>query len=280
MTVTIGLYLVASLVAWYGIQAAYVFAQAVVGAALGATVKEVSVGYGPAVWEWSGLPWKVKLGAIPLGGYTSFRGFGGDDDDDRESDEPQPGDIANLPIPSRAIIMLVGPATNLAIGVILLALPVAVGAGQVVRGDAGRPVVPSGFGPLAVTDTPATLDGQLRLVEAPLLDTVGRLLTFRSLGEQGGYVAVGSTMARAGADSPWAWATILGLVAIGCGVFNLAPVPGLNGGHLVFLALEAVAGRRTAESVSLPLLWVGLLYVMIVMGRLFVADVQWLYSVL
>jgi regulator of sigma E protease len=41
----------------------------------------------------------------------------------------------------------------------------------------------------------------------------------------------------------WAFATFIGLISVSIGLINLFPVPMLDGGHLVFYALEAVLGK-------------------------------------
>ena len=40
------------------------------------------------------------------------------------------------------------------------------------------------------------------------------------------------------------------LISVGIGLFNLLPLPGLDGGHLVFYAYEAVAGKALPEKVQ------------------------------
>ncbi|MEL6286815.1 MAG: site-2 protease family protein, partial [Pseudomonadota bacterium] len=48
------------------------------------------------------------------------------------------------------------------------------------------------------------------------------------------------------------------LVSVGIGLFNLLPLPILDGGHLVFNAYEAIAGKAVPENVQEASLTVGL----------------------
>jgi regulator of sigma E protease len=41
----------------------------------------------------------------------------------------------------------------------------------------------------------------------------------------------------------WAFATFIGLISVSIGLVNLFPIPMLDGGHLVFYAIEAVLGK-------------------------------------
>lgn len=275
MDIATGLFALATFVAWSGMQFVYNVAGAELGRRFGANVKVVCIGIGPLLWEWAGANWVYQLKLIPLGSYTTFKL----DEEGIVDDDPAPGDFKAMSRMAQAIVMLAGPVAILILGGVCLSLPVLAGAGQVTT-DSGRPISPSGFGPLTVADTPSTSVGQRQLIEQPLFDLLTRLGTFRSLEDYGGFVAVGFTSARAGAVSPWAWVTLIGLVAVGCGLVNLLPLPALNGGHILFLGLEVALGRRTADAASVPWGYMGLLVALVLYIRLLVADVWWLISVL
>ncbi|MEM0986053.1 MAG: RIP metalloprotease RseP [Pseudomonadota bacterium] len=50
------------------------------------------------------------------------------------------------------------------------------------------------------------------------------------------------------------------LISIGIGLFNLLPLPVLDGGHLVFNAYEAIAGKAVPEKVQEAFLTVGMVF--------------------
>lgn len=51
---------------------------------------------------------------------------------------------------------------------------------------------------------------------------------------------------------------IIALISVGVGLINLFPIPVLDGGHLVFFAYEAVAGRPPNERIMNVLMSTGL----------------------
>ncbi len=65
---------------------------------------------------------------------------------------------------------------------------------------------------------------------------------------------------------------LVALLSVGIGILNLLPIPPLDGGHLVFYALEAVKGRPVSERAMEAVYRVGLLLVLAFMGFVFWND--------
>lgn len=80
---------------------------------------------------------------------------------------------------------------------------------------------------------------------------LGQMVTgVRSATELGGIIRIGAVagdMARAGLI---ALVTFTALLSINLGLINLFPIPMLDGGHLVFYAVEAVKGSPISEPVQ------------------------------
>ena len=57
----------------------------------------------------------------------------------------------------------------------------------------------------------------------------------------------------------WMLASICAAISVGVGFFNLLPLPVLDGGHLVFNAYEAIAGREMPQKVQEGALTFGLI---------------------
>ena len=69
----------------------------------------------------------------------------------------------------------------------------------------------------------------------------------------------------------------MGLVSVSLGVLNLLPVPVLDGGHLLFFALEAVKGRPVSEKIQNFFQQVGMALLMSLMALAMFLDVQRLF---
>ncbi|MEM6810958.1 MAG: RIP metalloprotease RseP [Pseudomonadota bacterium] len=83
------------------------------------------------------------------------------------------------------------------------------------------------------------------------LKAIGQIFTgTRSATELGGIIRIGAIagdMAQAGLI---ALITFTALLSINLGLINLFPIPMLDGGHLVFYAVEAIKGKPVPESVQ------------------------------
>lgn len=65
---------------------------------------------------------------------------------------------------------------------------------------------------------------------------------------------------------------LVALLSVGIGILNLLPIPPLDGGHLVFYALEAVKGRPVSERAMEAVYRAGLFLVLAFMGFVFWND--------
>jgi len=59
-----------------------------------------------------------------------------------------------------------------------------------------------------------------------------------------GPVGLADTMGQAARSGVESFVTMLAMVSLGVGILNLLPVPVLDGGHLVFFAVEAITRRK------------------------------------
>jgi regulator of sigma E protease len=73
------------------------------------------------------------------------------------------------------------------------------------------------------------------------------------------------------------WATIfffMALISVNLGFVNILPIPPLDGGHLLFYAVEGASGRRVAEKVQNYGYKVGFLLIMGLMGFTIFNDIR------
>ncbi len=107
------------------------------------------------------------------------------------------------------------------------------------------------------------------------VDMIGRMVTGREpISNLSGPVGIGDvtrrvvnrtmevenvSLARRLEALGWTALRICALVSVGIGLFNLLPLPVLDGGHLVFNAYEAVTGKALPEKIQEASLTVGLI---------------------
>lgn len=82
------------------------------------------------------------------------------------------------------------------------------------------------------------------------LKVVGRLLTGTLSAKQiGGPILIVDAAAKAAAVGPFTYFNFIAIISINLAIINLLPIPVLDGGHLLFLSIEALRGRPLSEKV-------------------------------
>ena len=117
---------------------------------------------------------------------------------------------------------------------------------------------------------------QAYLTTATYVGFVGKLFSGReSVRENvGGPIMIAQQSKQAadrGGASFWSFVAIL---SVALAVFNILPIPALDGGHLVFLAYEAVARREPSLKVRIAVQQVGLFLILALMAFAIFNDVS------
>ena len=88
----------------------------------------------------------------------------------------------------------------------------------------------------------------------------------------GSFIAIGQVF-----PEKWDWfrfMNIMALLSIMLAVMNLLPIPGLDGGHIVFTLYEMVTGRKPSEKFLLIAQMVGMLLLLLLMVLAFGNDIR------
>ena len=80
------------------------------------------------------------------------------------------------------------------------------------------------------------------------------------------------------AASPWpipaaGLLALAALISINLGILNLLPIPVLDGGHILFLCLEMVSGRKVPERVQEITTSAGFFLLLLLMGLVIFNDI-------
>ncbi|MGH7588216.1 MAG: RIP metalloprotease RseP [Gemmatimonadota bacterium] len=162
-----------------------------------------------------------------------------------------------------------------------LSLTVQTGSEQTPRASDGKFIETGWLGVTAETETvelgpiEALSTGTRTALQASTLIVGGlyQLVTGNvSVRSLGGPVAIGQLtgrFARRGWQSLVGW---IALFSINLAILNLLPIPVLDGGHILFLAIEASRGRPLSARQKLRLSQVGLAFLVLLMALAFTSD--------
>lgn len=176
-------------------------------------VTRIRIGFGPTVWAtaWRGI--EITCGVLPFGGFVAFDGA-----------DPRWQDAAI----ARAVMYAAGPLASLLLAVFLLATTLAFSKAE--QGLLG-----------ALVGALAMLGQLVNLVAAGIVGITSDLNGFCDLTSPVDAVAIG---AEALSDGPVLYLGMIGMLSAGIALFNLLPIPVLDGGQIVRALIEAATGMR------------------------------------
>ena len=113
-------------------------------------------------------------------------------------------------------------------------------------------IEPSAVPGLGIQRVATTWAGQTEVFDATFLSFFRHIISGEGLRDWGAGVGFLVTAGAVAAHSLEAWCTCMGIMSIGMGLFNMLPIPVLNGGH-IFLCLVEIIDRRLVDRLRLPL---------------------------
>ncbi len=96
--------------------------------------------------------------------------------------------------------------------------------------------------------------------------------------ELGGPITIGRLSGQAAAIGPESLLLFMAFLSVNLAVLNLLPIPVLDGGHLVFLMLEAVRRKPLSVNVRMRLSQVGMVLLLLIMAMAVTNDIVRLFS--
>jgi regulator of sigma E protease len=105
------------------------------------------------------------------------------------------------------------------------------------------------------------------------LDAIGDAFVRRTTENFGGPVAMGRQSVEAAERGPVYFLWFIALVSVAIGFFNLLPFPALDGGRLVFLAIELIFRRKVNERIEASVNMVGMLTLLTFMVLITYKDI-------
>lgn len=206
--------------------------------AVGVPIEVFSVGFGPALWRKTIGGTEYRLSLVPLGGYVL----------PAVKDEQ---DYFRIPIYKRIIFSLGGPAANL--------VPILVLFGAL-------NVIQSGFSVAAIAIEPfrqtADLIGRIFMAFSNLFAKPGNVSGIVGILHDGGKFIGGDGINAL---------RLMVIISANLAIFNLLPLPVLDGGKILFCILEKISIRL--RPLFVPIMVVGWLLIIGLMVYATVMDV-------
>lgn len=143
----------------------------------------------------------------------------------------------------------------------------------------GRPILGVVLGAKRVYTTVSVGEAAEKAIVAPYVITVG---TFEAIGSMierrnaddvQSVVGMGKLLADSIKTAPQEYIALLIQLSVALGLFNLLPIPALDGGRLAFLGYELITRRRANEKVEAAIHTVGLLFLLGVLALVMARDV-------
>ena len=132
------------------------------------------------------------------------------------------------------------------------------------------------YGPVAAV---AAAGNELWRLTTSTLGMLGRMLTgSASVKNLSGPITIAQLANESASMGLSRFLFFLGLLSLSLAILNLLPIPMLDGGHLLYYAVEAVTGQPVSERIQMIGQGVGLLLLAALMGLAFTNDILRLFT--
>ncbi len=114
------------------------------------------------------------------------------------------------------------------------------------------------------------------LIAGFIVETLGKVLTLEAAVDKtiGGPIEMMRQGAEAARGGIFTWARLMGLLSISLGIVNLFPVPVLDGGQILFYAVEGLRGRPLSAAIRERAQQIGVLLLVMLMMAVVVFDLN------
>lgn len=107
------------------------------------------------------------------------------------------------------------------------------------------------------------------------LEVVGKLITGGLSHKQiGGPILIVDAAAKAASTGASAYFGLVAIISVNLAILNLLPIPVLDGGHLMFMSIEALRGRPVSDRVAAVATRIGFALLMLLIIIVFYNDIH------
>jgi regulator of sigma E protease len=200
----------------------------------GVKVLKFSLGFGPVLFSKKIGDTQYQLAVLPLGGYVQCDG------EDPESNVAH--GFFSVPWYKRALIALAGPIANLILGFVMIA--------ALLMFFKGWPIIQGMEQAYKISS----------MITTESMKAVGGMVTHTvPASSLSGPIMVTKLLTASVAEGAAQFLFILAVISLSLGLFNLFPIPGLDGGHIFLYLLEGLWGKKFSQKVYLVWGYLGMI---------------------
>jgi regulator of sigma E protease len=220
----------------------------IVGKLFGVKVLKFSLGFGPVLLSKQIGETSYELRALPLGGFVQFYG-------ECPESRAKRG-FFSVSWYKRSIIALAGPIMNLVLGFLLLLFLVMAFKGYPFMEGVRKAFEISSF------------------VIIQTLGWIGHGIAGKAhMSEMAGPIMVTKIMVDALKVDVSQFLFVLSIISLSLGLFNILPIPGLDGGHVFLYTIEGALRKRLSRKVYEMWSKFGTILLIILMGFIIFSDI-------
>jgi membrane-associated protease RseP (regulator of RpoE activity) len=208
----------------------------IVSKLFGVKILKFSLGFGPVIFSKKIGDTSYELALLPIGGYVLPAG------DDPESDEPN--GFFSLVWYKRALIALAGPIANLILGFVMILGLLVLCKGWPIWEGLGRAYM---ICSMVITETLKWVFG----IHSQYTPEGSRM------SQLSGPIMVGKVLLTSLKDGFTQFFFILSVISLSLGLFNLFPLPSLDGGIVALCLAEFIKGGKFSRNVYIIWNYVG-----------------------
>ena len=229
----------------------------VVSKLFGVKVLKFSLGFGPVLFAKKIGETIYQLAVLPLGGYVQMDG------ENPESNIKR--GFFSLPWWKRSLIALAGPVANLILGFGLIVGLLVLFKGWPILEGCKKAWELSSF---VIIETLKWIFG----VSSPLTKNVS------SSASLSGPIMVTSILLSSVKEGAAQFLFVLSLISLSLGLFNLFPIPALDGGHVFLYVLEGIRGKKFSSKVYIWWGYIGFILLISLMVVTSFLDISKLFG--
>lgn len=220
-----------------------------------AKVETFAIGFPPTLYKKKIGETVYKINTIPFGGYVTLH-----DENSKNFNPEDPRALPNLPHWQQALILLAGIVANIVLAWLLFLIVLLTQGNASVFTSIAQSFVATGRS-LALV-----VGGFVELLQGAFMSSV-------SSGELIGPVGLADVVNQARTIGLASIFTLTGFISVNLAILNLIPFPALDGGRLLFLAIEKIKGSRIKPKTASIINGIGFFILIVLMIVVTAKDV-------